>query len=51
MTAHVLLQTALLLLGLLFLVPGRPSQGCPGTAGTYVKMPSLSRTDASTFIH
>lgn len=40
MTVHVLLQTALLLLGLLFLVPGRLSQGCPGTVGTYAKMPS-----------
>lgn len=38
MAAPVLLQTALLLLGLLLLVQGRLSRGFPRTVVTYVKM-------------
>lgn len=39
MASQVLQQTVLFSLGLLFLVQGRRSQGCPGTVVTYITAP------------
>lgn len=41
MATQVLRQTALFLPGLLFLVQGRLSWGCPGTVVTYITIPHV----------